>query len=496
MDNVNEEENRFGDYLPEECLAETETTRTWLAKQASVGRMVLVEELKEGVESDEFIADVRAKAGVEHPLVGSIYEATMENGLCHYAHELLPGETLADRALHGEKIKAQRLVHILRRVAEANIYHESHGNATAPLGLDAIHVDKHGVIRLKNLVVAGDRVPEHSLRDVLRLGEALELNLDQHHPGATRFLTLLSWMRGEDVPKPLKWTQIRDYCEQIEQQLAAPSQVVAPPTAAMRPEKKSGFVWVVAVLFVVVIAGVFLFLPRNKKKVISAAPMPGWVEIEAGRQVTPDGTRIKVTNFMISASEVTINDYAGFLETLDILAKDGGQSAFDHPDQPKTKTDHKPDDWENLLRTAKEGGKWGERPINIHSPVIGVDWWDAYAYAKWKKSYLPTQEQWLGALMTGAKVPSKIPISDLQPVNEETQDRTTNGLLGMAGSVSEWTGEPRPSPSNPLGEPLWVIIGGSYLNPGKGALSREWISDRMSRRPDLGFRICKDSEKN
>jgi formylglycine-generating enzyme required for sulfatase activity len=96
--------------------------------------------------------------------------------------------------------------------------------------------------------------------------------------------------------------------------------------------------------------------------------------------------------------------------------------------------------------------------------------------------------------MTGSKVPSQIPVSDLLPVNKETEDRTSNGLLGMAGSVSEWTGEPRPSPSNPLGEPLWVIIGGSYLNPSKGALSREWIADRMTRRPDLGFRICKDKE--
>lgn len=499
MDNVNEEMgeevNKFGDYLPQECIAETATTRTWLAKQASVGRMVLVEELKEGVDSDEFIADVRAKAGVEHPLVGSIYEATMENGTCHYAYELLPGETLSDRAMHGEKIKAQRLVHILRRVAEANIYHESHGNATAPLGLDAIHVDKHGVIRLKNLVIAGDRVPEHSLRDVLRLGESLELNLDQHHPGATRFLTLLAWMRGQDVQKPLKWTQIRDYCEQIEQQLAVPSQVVAPPTAAMRPEKKSGFVWVVAALLVVVIAAMFIFLKGSGKRAASSAPMPGWVEIEAGRHETPDGTRINIPKFQIAACEVTIGDYAEFLDQLEIHKQSGSQNIFDHPEQPKTKTGHDPDDWANLLKIAKEGGEWGERAINIHSPVVGVDWWDAFAYARWKKSFLPSQEQWLGALMTGTKEPSRIPISDLQPVNEETEDRTANGLLGMAGSVSEWTGEPRPSPSNPLGEPLWVVIGGSYLNPSKGALSRDWIPDRSTRRADLGFRICKESTK-
>lgn len=493
MDNVNEEENRFGDYFPEECLAETESTRTWLAKQVSVGRMVLVEELKEGADSEAFIADVRAKAGVEHPLVGSIYEACMDEGHCHYAHELLPGETLAQRAKHGEKIRAQRFVHILRRVAEANIYHESHGNATSPLGLDAIHVDNHGVIRLKNLVIAEDRLPDHSLRDVRGIGDTLEPILDQDHPGATRCLTLLAWMRGEGVPKPLKWTQVRGYCEQIEQQLTAPSEIIAPPTSVIRPEKKSGFVWVVAVLFVAVIVGVFLF-PKKKKRVSANAPKPGWVSIEAGKHDTPDGVQVKVTDFTIGASEVTIGDYAGFLETLDILAKEGGQTAFDHPEQPETKTGHAPYDWANLHLAAKEGGEWGGREINIHSPIVGVDWWDAFAYAKWKKSYLPTQEQWLGALMSGTKEPAQIPVSDLLPVNEETEDLTTNGLLGMAGSVSEWTGEPRPSPSNPLGERLWVIIGGSYLKPGKGALTREWIEDRMTRRPDLGFRIAKGKE--
>lgn len=490
---VSEEENNFGDYAPQELLAETETSRTWLARQVSVGRMVLVEELKEGCESEDFIADVRAKAGVKHPLVGSIYEASMEDGRCHYAHELLPGETLAVRANHGEKIRAQRFAHILRRVAEANIYHESHGNATDPIDLDAIHLDNHGVIRLKNLATVGDRVPDHSVRDTLKLGEIMEPLLDQHHPGATRCLTLLSWMRGEGVSKPLKWTQIRDYCEQIEQQLTAPSDVVAPPTAAIRPEKKSGFVWVVAVLFMVIITAV-LFFPKNKKRVISEAPKPGWINIAAGAHNIPDGMRVRTPAFVMAASEVTIGDYADFLETLDILSTEGGQTAFDHPEQPETKTAHTPLDWENLYRAAKESGEWGGRVVNIHSPVVGVDWWDAFAYAKWKKSYLPTQEQWLNALMTGAEAPSQIPVSDLLPVNEETPDRTSNGLVGMAGSVSEWTGEPRPSPSNPLGEPLWVIIGGSYLNPGKGALTREWIKDRMTRRPDLGFRIAQDKK--
>ena len=492
MEGVSEENHKFGDYIPKQCLSEDGRTRSWLAEQASVGRMVLIEELRDEAagERENFLADVRAMAAVEHPLVGSIYEACTDNGSCFYAHELLPGETLQERAALGERIKAQHFVHILRRAAEANIYHETHGNETSPLELDAIHVDKHGVIRMKNLVVAGERPPDDSLRDVVKLGTEMESLLDRDRPGATRCLTLLAWMRGQDVAKPLRWAQVRGYCEQIEQQLTAPSGVVMPPTAAIRPEKKNGLVWLVGILLLVVVAAILAFSKKPKRSA-AKAPKPDFVSVERGRYTTPEGLNLRVPDFRISAYEVTIGEYAAFLETLEVL---GDDHAFDHPEQPSEKSGHAPDDWANLYQAAKAADEWNGREIDIHTPVVGVDWWDAFAYAKSKRAYLPTQEEWLGALMAGAKVPSKIPISGLLPVNAETADRTTNGLLGMAGSASEWTSEPRANPANPIGDPLWVIVGGSYLNPDKGALSRDWVSDRMLRRPDLGFRICKDAE--
>ena len=479
MDDVSEENNRFGDYIPKQCLAETATTRSWLAEQASVGRMVLIEELKEEAASEAgaFLADVRAMAAVEHPLVGSVYEANTGNGCCYYAHELLPGDTLAQRASAGERIRPQAFSHILKRVAEANIYHETHGNATSPLGLDAIHVDDHGVVRLKNLAISGERGPEESLRDVVRLGGEMEILLDRDLPGATRCLTLLAWMRGQDLEKPLRWAQVRGYCEQIEQQLAAPSDVTAPPTGAIRPEKRNAFVWVVGLLLLAVV-GAVLMIPGKKPKRAGPKPPPKPAFVAAG-------------NFRLSVHEVTIAEYADFLATLALL---DDPKAFDHPDQPAEKPGHLPDGWEELYAAAKAEGDWNGREIDVHTPVVGVDWWDAYAFAKSKRGHLPTQKQWQKALEKGASVPSEVPVSDLLPVNAETPDRTGNGLKGMAGSVSEWTSEPQPSPANPLGEPMWVIVGGSYLKPGKGALSREWVPDRGLRRPDLGFRICKDKE--
>lgn len=485
----------FGDYIATELLGEDSSTRSWLGEQASVGRMVLIEELKPEAmgQRESFLADVRAKAAVEHPLVGSIYEASTENGQCFFAHELLPGETLKHRNQAGTKIKAQILVHILKRISEANIYHEAHGNATSPLDLDAIHVDPHGVVRVKNLAIAGARLPDHSVRDVMKLGSELEEMLDRDHPGGTRCLTLFAWMRGEDVPKPLSWQEVCGYCEQIEQQLTEPSSVVAPPTAAMRPEKRSGFVWI-AVILLVAILGSVLFFSKKKKVTVVEAEKPGLIQIAAGEYTAPDGTTLQVEAFRISAYEVTIGEYAAFLDTLQLLSAEGEEKTFDHPDQPETKQNHHPDNWPELSAAAKTGGEWNGRRIDPDLPVVGVDWWDAYAYTKWKRGSLPTKERWQAALMSGTQDPSSIAVSEWIPVMEKTEDRTSNGLLGMAGSVSEWTLEARPSPSNPLGAPLWVIAGGSFLKPAKGAATLEWVADRNLRRSDLGFRLCKDAQ--
>ncbi|MBC7980705.1 MAG: SUMF1/EgtB/PvdO family nonheme iron enzyme [Armatimonadetes bacterium] len=494
MDEVSEE-SLFGEYLPKQCLAESASRRTWLAEQVSVGRMVLIEELKQEDmdKRDLFLADVRAKAAVEHPLMGSVYEASTEHGRCFFAQELLPGQTLEARSLAGVKLKAQRLAPVLRRIAEANIYLDSHAYATSPLGLDSIHVDEQGVMRLKNLAVAGERVADHSLRDILILGEKLKILVNLDYPGATRFLTLLAWMRGEEVPVPLGWQQIRDYCEQIEQQLTEPSNLASPPTSALRPGKNKSLIWLIA-LGLAGAAVIFLSFPKKKTSAPPTFQKPGWVLVDGGQYITPDGLKIDATGFRISTDEVSIGEYAEFLETLSLLAKEGAERTFDHPEQPKDKASHRPDNWEKLYPAAKQNLPWGGFPIDLGMSVVGVDWWDAYAFAKWKRCQLPTQEQWLAALMAGAKVPSAIPVSHWQTMSGENPDRIMNGLIGMAGSVSEWTLEPHPSPSNPLGAPLWVIAGGSFKNPGKGALTREWVADRSLRRPDLGFRMTKDPQ--
>ena len=85
-----------GDYRLKEMLAENAISRTWLAEQVSISRPVLLEELRpERMDQQEaFLADVRAKAAVDHPLIGSVYEAVAGNDRCFFTFELLSGATL------------------------------------------------------------------------------------------------------------------------------------------------------------------------------------------------------------------------------------------------------------------------------------------------------------------------------------------------------------------------------------------------------------------
>jgi hypothetical protein len=491
------EERQLGDYRLKEFLTDNGISWTWLAEQVSISRPVLVDELRADAADwrDTFLADVRAKASVDHPLIGSVYEAVAEPDLCFFAHELLNGATLEDRLAAGETYLPSCLAHILRRVSEAQLQLESLGYSTSPMGLDAVHLDEHGVIRLKNLVIAGTRAADQSERDIIHFGNALAPLVANGEAGSTRVATLLEWMRGVGLDAPLVWGQVRDFCLQIEHQLSDPLSKIFPAEEGSLVGKKPITTTVVATL--VVLVGIVFLAMRLRPPEPPPPPrasLPEPVVIPAGTHRTPDGEKKKLPEFLISANEITIGQYAEFLERLATLAKNQHDDIFDAEDQPAEKSSHVPDDWDALHAAAKANGVWQGLGVSLDCPVVGVDWWDAFAYAKWKKARLPTQDEWFAAVTGGGKDASKLAPASWAAVTSPTPDRTSNGIIGMAGSVSEWTGKKAANPANPLGGKLWVIIGGSYQKPGSNALSRDWVEDASLRRPDLGFRVVSDPE--
>jgi hypothetical protein len=488
---------RLGDYQLKQLLAEGPLTRTWLAEQLTVRRDVLIDQLRdEQLQARaDFLADVRAKASADHPLIGSVYEAVADQRGCFFARERLPGITLGDHLREGGTVPPARLAQALRRTAEANLYLEQRGLASAPLGVDAIHLGEQGVVRLANLVIAGERSPEQSCRDIVTLGASLLPLVPSDRPGATRLLTLLGWMRGEGLGEPLDWAQVHHYARLVEGQLAETAH--GSITGLLYGRRGWRLRWVIAGGLLVVAAagsGVFLLRAPKPEKPAAKPPESETIYIPGGDYPTPDGLQTTLPSFRLATHEVTIGQYAEFLETLAMLAREGRGKVFDDESQPAEKADHEPADWPNLYAAAKTNGLWQDRPVTLDSPVVGVDWWDAAAYCEWKQGRLPTQEEWFAALSRKFDDPASLKPSNWLPVTADTPDRTPSGLTGMAGSVAEWTSSLAINPANPLGRKLWVIAGGSYLRPANGALAREWTPSRAVRRPDLGFRLATPAE--
>lgn len=485
------EARTLGDYRLNEILEERDGEVVWLAEQASVGRPVMLIELTDSSRREAFLANIRAKASVDHPLVGSVYEAVDDEGVCFAALEHIAGHSLADRLTAREAMRPADLAHIFRRTAEAMLQLGSRGLATDPLTPADIHFDNHGVVRLGNIVCAGAPDPDRSAADIASLGQMLTGLVADGLPGASRVLTVLAWMRGEGVERALTWEDIRSYGEQIEDQLRESKSTPSAPRTQAAPSKSRTPAILGAIVGVAaLVAAVAILLPDRSVAPPKVEPtLPEAARIGAGPHPTPDGGTEKLPEFEIGACEVTIGEYLKFLQVLDRLDPDE-RDVFDLEGQPESKTGHEPDDWESMLAAARDGATWEGRAMDLFCPIVGIDWWDASAYCNWKGCRLPTQEEWFAALRAKVEQPTALKPATWGPVTGiGMNDRTPNGLRGMAGSVAEWTRRPAINPANPLGAKQIVIIGGSFLKPANGALTREWTDDRLQRRPDLGFRV-------
>jgi formylglycine-generating enzyme required for sulfatase activity len=249
------------------------------------------------------------------------------------------------------------------------------------------------------------------------------------------------------------------------------------------------------------------------------------VRIPAGEFVYQDGQKKNLPEFWIDEHEVSIADYKEFLDYLE--ANPGEAATFAHPDMPGGKS-HVPLDWadNNTLTPPMPGyytravrwNKYKGAALDVDSPVFNVDWYDAYAYAKWKGRRLPTEEEWEKAARgtDGRKYPwgseenpkaantgqdfnpdpKKGGDTDgfkrWSPVNLPSGDISPFKIRGMAGNVSEWTATFAPSEDGMAGD-VPVVRGGNWGNPEHHLTRRRAILDPLQQQDALGFRTASDT---
>ena len=204
---------------------------------------------------------------------------------------------------------------------------------------------------------------------------------------------------------------------------------------------------------------------------------------------------LKIKSFLIDSLEVTNKEYAGFLN--DLLAQ---THWYCHPDEPGLK-DHRPDYIDD------------ERFNGYDQPVVGVDWWDAYAYARFQGKRLPTKNEWEFAArgIDAHRYPwgneFRKSISNTLSISEGNltflgagepkpgiffpKDRTSDGVYNLGGNVAEWTATIE---TNDRGRIMAVLKGGHFKFRGDiGSLTfTQSRADREVRDSSIGFRCATD----
>jgi formylglycine-generating enzyme required for sulfatase activity len=151
-----------------------------------------------------------------------------------------------------------------------------------------------------------------------------------------------------------------------------------------------------------------------------------------------ESTVARVRTYRIDKYEVTNAKYRVFLE----YVRRTGDRTMCHPDEPLGK-DHTPKYWHDPLFNKDD------------QPVVGVDWYDAYAYAHWAGGRLPTGNEWEFAARGVTKnlypwgdefdktrcVCAESGATTTENVNSYVRACSPNGVFHMSGNVMEWTAE-------------------------------------------------------
>ncbi len=518
----------IGAYYLQESAGGDGVVSDYIAWQQSMSRHVMLHVLENASAHDaaaveSFMADARAKAAVTHPYLLAVHEAGEANGHYFYSSDLVPGHTLAAYAAAGHSLDDRVLLNALRTAAEVSEYFKKQGLARRAITASDVVLDGAMRPRLANVAQAADG-PVDEAEEVRGMAATLAALSSPGSPAASAAAALAANAEhGWAAALPLVAAAKPVAAPKDAGELSARSEKSKQRVAQSRQQQKKRL-WITAgmslLLLVVGLLALFKFLSGGKRTIISKS-----IEIPAGEFVYQDGEKVTLPAFWIDEYEVTIADYKEFLDYLE--ANPGEAKNFAHPDMPEGKS-HVPLDWadNNQLEPPMPGyykravrwKQYKEAPLDVDSPVFNVDWFDAYAYAKWKGRRLPTEQEWEKAARGtdgrkfpwgGEEDPKRASTGKdydpnpkkggdvdgykrWSPVNLPEGDVSPYGVRGMAGNVSEWTATFAPHEEG-LGGEVPVIRGGNWGNPEHNITRRRAILDPLQPQDTLGFRTVSDT---
>ncbi len=221
----------------------------------------------------------------------------------------------------------------------------------------------------------------------------------------------------------------------------------------------------------------------------------------SGTRHANEGRTVRLSAFCLDAFEVTRGRYAAFLAD----PKSRSHELCDPAEGPSK--EHTPLGWNAAALDAERG-----------FPVVGVDWFDAAAFARWAGKRLPTAAEWervakgphqrafpwgddhyCGVSILNGSNPGPL------RVGRAYTDRSEEGAYDMGGNVAEWVSDWRAANEftdadrDPHGPPTGaekLQRGSSFKRSvsAAGCTSSRRAAPNL-READFGFRCARDAER-
>ena len=465
----------LGDYELVRFIGGDDTTETHEALQLSIDRPVALVLLKPEYTRQKtavraFRSMVRARAKVSHPNISPVYEGYEEAGAIFYTRELVEGCNLPQLYANGERFDDLTLISMVKTIAAAQAYLEANDIAHSPIKTRHIYLGEDGKTRIAN-TATNEPCDQATVTELIcYLSTKLQSFVD---PGQAVIASrLLAEMRNPEVF--WTWQALQEVAARCDDEIAQTTSYKPKSTTPKRPPTS----WLIAgAIALVSLIAIVLVITLNKPNGLEQRVLNQMTKITGGEFEYQKGETHTLPTFWIDTYEVSIAHYQEFITAIE----DTGSREYDHPEQPAGKKNHKPDNWGEYYNAASRGTRYEGHLVNLNCPVVFVDWWDAYAYAKWKGRRLPSEQEWeksgrgkRGNLYPWGNAPnlemfksSRENYSTWRPVDSVTGDRSVEGVSCLAGNVSEWTSSFIEHPEI-FGAEIPVVRGGSFRNEASG----------------------------